>query len=132
MKQSALLEFRSSAFAIEPGEDEHTNPGIFGKALASWLAEQLQKQGIAVGAVIAEDFGWCVPIQNRPPRLYVACTNGEDGAAHWRVFAFAEGGLLRRIVGNDKSAEVLAALYAALKRILEGSPEIQELRETKS
>jgi len=32
MKQSALLEFESSAFAVEPDEDEHTNPGIFGAA----------------------------------------------------------------------------------------------------
>jgi len=30
MKQTRLLEFESSAFAVIPGEDEETNPGIHG------------------------------------------------------------------------------------------------------
>jgi hypothetical protein len=39
MKQSPLLEFESSTFAIVPGEDQQTNPGIYGKApLASLFA----------------------------------------------------------------------------------------------
>ena len=42
MKQSPLLEFESSAFAVMPGEDEETNPGIYGKALAQWLADRLR------------------------------------------------------------------------------------------
>jgi len=49
MKQSALLEFESSAFAVIPGEDEHTNPGVYGKALAQWLAEQLRTRGVSAG-----------------------------------------------------------------------------------
>jgi hypothetical protein len=132
MKQSALLEFHSSAFAIEAGEDDDTNPGIFGKVLANWLAEQLRSRGIAVGTVIAEDFGWCVPIRNRSAKLYVACASTEECHNHWRVFVFAEGGLLARIAGKDKSAEAIAALYATIKRILEGSAGIRELRETAS
>jgi hypothetical protein len=34
MKQTPLLAFESSAFAVIPGEDHETNPGIYGKALA--------------------------------------------------------------------------------------------------
>ena len=92
MRQSALLEFESSAFAIEQGEDEHTNPGIFGKALAQWLSEQLRATGIPVGEIIAEDFGWCVPVESKPHRLYVACASAEEEPNHWRVFAFAQRG----------------------------------------
>ena len=66
MKQSALLEFESTSFAIEPGEDELTNPGVFGKALATWLAEQLRTAGSLTGEVNAEDFGWCIPVGNVP------------------------------------------------------------------
>ena len=46
MKQSPLLEFESSAFTVIPGEDESTNPGIYGKALAEWLADQLRAAGL--------------------------------------------------------------------------------------
>jgi hypothetical protein len=33
MTQSPLLEFESSAFAVAPGEDEETNPGVYGTAV---------------------------------------------------------------------------------------------------
>ena len=60
MRQSPLLEFESSAFEVAPGEDEETNPGIFGKALAAWLAEQLSSAGYTTREIIAEDFGWAI------------------------------------------------------------------------
>lgn len=131
MRQTALLEFASPAFAVAPGEDEETNPGIFGKALAQWMAEQLALLGFSVGEVIAEDFGWCVPIVSKSPRLYVACANAEEKENHWRVFAFAEGGALARLFGKDPSADALASLFAAVKQTLQSAPIIQDLREEK-
>lgn len=119
MMQSALLEFESSAFATTPGEDEDTNPGIYGKALAQWLAGQLGAAGFSVGDVIAEDFGWCVPVESQPHSLYVACASTGEGPNHWRVFAFAEGGVTARFLGKDKSAESLASLFAAVRQCLE-------------
>lgn len=128
VKQSPLLEFESSAFPVAPGEDEETNPGIYGKALARWLAEKLRAAGIPAGEVIAEDFGWCVPVESRPHALYVACASG-DRPDHWRVFAFAEGGLMARLLGKDKSAESLASLFAAVRSCLESEPRIRGVRE---
>ena len=127
MKQSALLEFESSAFAITPGEDEQTNPGIFGKALAQWLAEQLRARGFTPGQVIPEDFGWCVAVQSKPHRLYVVCASASEQENHWRVFAFAEGGLIARMLGKDRSVKSVATLFAAIKQILQSSPEVQGL-----
>jgi len=129
MKQSALLEFESSDFAVIPGEDQHTNPGVYGKALAQWLAGQLRTRGVSAGDVIAEDFGWCIPVESTPHSLYVACVSTEDEKNHWRVFAFAEGGALARLFGKDKSAESLLSLFASVKAALEAAPTIQGLRE---
>jgi hypothetical protein len=129
MKQSVLLEFESSAFAVIPGEDEHTNPGVYGKALAQWLAEQLRTRGVSAGDVIAEDFGWCIPVESKPHSLYVACASTEEEQNHWRVFAFAEGGALARLFGKDKSAESLLSLFASVRAVLEAAPAIQGLRE---
>jgi hypothetical protein len=128
MKQSPLLEFESSAFAVTPGEDEETNPGIYGKALAQWLAEQLRPAGFPTGTVIAEDFGWVVPVESKPHSLYVACASGET-PDQWRVFAFAEGGVMARLLGKDKSAESLTSLFAAVRRCLESEPRVRGLRE---
>ncbi len=129
MKQSPLLTFESSAFAVAPGEDEETNPGIFGKALAQWLADQLRVAGFPTGEVIAEDFGWCVPVESKPHALYVACASGGEEPGQWQVFAFAEGGVMARLLGKDKSAESLATLYAAVRRCLESAQEIRSVRE---
>jgi hypothetical protein len=127
MRQIRLLVFESSAFPVQPGEDEETNPGIYGKALAGWLAEQLRAAGVPARDVIAEDFGWCIRVESAPHRLYVACASEEPD--HWQLFAFAEGGILARLFGKDKSAESLASLYAAVKQCLESAPAIRGLRE---
>lgn len=129
MKQSPLLEFESSAFAIAPGEDTETNPGIHGRALAQWLAEKLRGAGIRTGAVIAEDFGWCIPVESKPHSLYVACASASWKRGQWRVFAFAEGGVMARLLGRDKSAESLKSLFVAIRRCLESAPDIRGLRE---
>lgn len=129
MKQSPLLEFESSAFAIEAGEDSETNPGIHGRALAHWLAERLRAAGIGAGPVIAEDFAWCIPVESKPHSLYVACASAGGKRGRWRVFAFAEGGVIARLLGKDKSAESLASLFAAIRRCLESAPDVRRLRE---
>src|SRR6185369_12176638 len=104
---SALLRFESSVFTISLGEDEETNPGIYGKALAQWLSQQLASRGFKVTGVIPEDFGWCVGIDARPHAAFVSCSNTPDHTTQWGVFAVAEGGLLSRLLGKDKRQEVI-------------------------
>ena len=129
MKQSPLLEFESAAFAISPGEDKATNPGIYGQALARWLSDELRAAGHQAGAVIPEDFGWCVPVDAKPYQLYVVCANADDAQTNWRVFAFAEGGLVSRLIGRDDRQTSLASLFAAVRRCLEANPHVRGLRE---
>ncbi len=128
MKKSPILEFESSAFALVPGEDEATNPGVFGKALAQWLGNRLCLAGIAAGEVIAEDFGWVIPVKSEPYSLHVACSSGETPNG-WMVFAFAEGGLMSRLFGRDKGGAALESLYVCVRRCLEAESSVTGLRE---
>ena len=73
MSISSTLIFQSVAFPPEEGEDEQTNPGIFGRNLAHWVSGFLNEAGIAAGDVIPEDFGWCVPVETTPHHTFVAC-----------------------------------------------------------
>ena len=129
MKQSPLLEFKSDAFAVTPGEDEATNPGVFGKALAEWLEGELRVRGLATGAVIAEDFGWCIPVASKPHALYVACVSADDRPDAWRVFTFADGGLIGRVFGKDTREEDVARVYSAVKTVLVARPDVREVSE---
>lgn len=127
MKQSPLLEFESSAFPVVPGEDQETTPGIHGKALAHWLAEQLRTAGVPAGDIVPEDFGWCIRVESKPHSLYVACASTGEKPDQWRVFAFAEGGVMARLLGKDKSAESLASLFAEVRQCLKSAATVRGL-----
>jgi hypothetical protein len=132
MKQSPLLEFKSDAFAVSPGEDEATNPGVFGKTLAEWLAGELRARGWAAGEVIAEDFGWCVPVPSKPHALYVACASADDHPGAWRVFTFAEGGLIGRVFGKDTREEDVARAYEAVKAAVIARSDVRDVSEERA
>lgn len=124
---SPVLMFQSSRFEAIPGEDELTNPGIFGRQLAEWLAAELPPQGFEpAGPAIPEDFGWCVPVTASDCDLYIACANAEQG---WQAFVFAESGLMARLLGKDPRPPAVAALYTALHAILQDADGIDGLHE---
>jgi hypothetical protein len=129
MSQSQLLQFESTAFPVIPGEDGETNPGLFGKSLAYWIAERFQAKGLPVQSVLAEDFGWCVVVPFRPYRGYVVCCSVGESHDQWSVFAFVEGGLLPRLFGRDRRATHLSSLYSTLKGCLQESNQVHRLRE---
>lgn len=45
MNTGPQVTFTSDFFKPIPGEDEHTNPGCYGKAWATWLAERCGSEG---------------------------------------------------------------------------------------
>lgn len=69
------IRFRSSIFAIEPAEDEETNPFIYGRTLALWLRQKLIAFDYTPEEVIPEDYGWIVVVSRGSGMLWVACVN---------------------------------------------------------
>jgi len=128
MQSSRQIHLRSSRFAIEPGEDEEVNPGIYGRQISNWLAEQLPTSGWRVTGTIAEDFGRLVGVEHEKFRLYVACANGHDGELSWQVFAFAEGGGLRGMFAKPEKARIADRLLADVERILRSDPQTIDVR----
>lgn len=51
------------------------------------------------------------------------------GPNRWQVFVFAEGGFLSRLFGKDQSSSAVASAFAAVKHLLQQSPQVRALRE---
>ena len=97
--------------------------------LALLPARAGEPAAVSIGDVIPEDFGWCIRVASRPHSLYVACAGFGEPPDCWRVFAFAERGVIARLFGRDRSAESVASLFAAVRRCLESTPAVRGLRE---
>jgi hypothetical protein len=74
------VEFRSSQFPPYDGEEEQINQGLWGWRLAEYLARQLAEKGIATEQMVAEDWGWYIPVRNEGFQLALCCghQNGDD------------------------------------------------------
>lgn len=69
--------FNSDSFpSYDP--DGEVNPGIFGKRLAEFLIENLENHGVLVEEMIAEDWGYFLPITNKEFDLSL-CVVNRDG-----------------------------------------------------
>jgi hypothetical protein len=127
--------FRSSLFHVEPGEDDDTNPGRYGKQLAEWLASKLCGCGYLDTDVVAEDWGWAVVCTGKPFCLFVACGNAmeaieddgpkriPDDAIIWHAYASADAPLFARLRRIDVDGPI-AQLDARLGELLASEPEI--------
>src|SRR5262245_13931968 len=129
MQSSVQFIFESSAFPPSPGEDDETNPGIFGRGLSEWLAEQLRGAGYEVKRLVAEGFGRLLEVAQPGCKLYVAASSTDETATEWRVFAFAEFGFFAKLKGASSGVEAVSKLMATLKGILSASSKIRALRE---
>jgi hypothetical protein len=79
------VTFDTAFFMPLPAEEEQTNAGCYGQALALWLRDQLVNRGVAVEEVLPEDFGWVVatpmappPSGSSSPRLNVRCASASS------------------------------------------------------
>jgi hypothetical protein len=114
--------FSSSHFQVEPDEDEDTNPGIFGKALAAWIAGELRSKGIQVEDVIAEDYGRAVIIHHKPFRLWVACSNVAGEPNRWQMFVATEQSLAGKLFGRRSRGGDLERVRARYRELVPAIP----------
>jgi uncharacterized oligopeptide transporter (OPT) family protein len=127
MEKSAAVSFTSTQFAIEPHEDEDTGPGIYGRALARWLAEALVSRGVAIKEVLAEDWGLCVVTQTRPVGVNVAVANVEGSSTRWQMFAFVERGLFQLARSPAELQQALATMREHLAAIVATIADVRDV-----
>lgn len=127
--------FTSPLFQIQPGEDSETNPGRYGRMLAFWIKDQLERRGFDVEDVLGEDWGWCVVCHGRPYMLWVGCGNVDQAVLPeavsrpfneliWKCFPVAEVSWFARLFKRVDATADLARLDATLRDILSTQDQI--------
>ena len=118
------VEFRSRKFPPYAGEEELINPGLWGKRLAEYLVENLCEKGISTREIVAEDWGWYVPIKNEGFRLAICCghQNGDDD--QFLCFTHPSTPVVKKLFRKIDATPELTRLTEALQQILSSDPEI--------
>ena len=121
------VEFRSSKFSPYEGEEEQINPGLWGKRLAEYLVQKLAEKGIQTEEMIAEDWGWYVPVRNEGFRLALCCghQNGDDD--EFLCFTEPSTPVVKKFFKTLDATSQLARLTEALQQILDSDPDIYEV-----
>jgi hypothetical protein len=118
------VEFRSRKFPPYEGEEELINPGLWGKRLAEYLVQKPSDQGFKTQEIIAEDWGWYIPLQNEGFRLAVCCghQNGDDD--EFLCFTDPSTPVVKKLFRKIDATSQLTRLTEALQQILASDPEI--------
>ena len=127
MSTNAQVTFQTNFFKPIAGEDEETNPGRYGKALAQWLMERLKQRGVAVEGLIPEDFGWVVMLSRKPFMLWLGCGNTDGSTTEWSVFPVAETSTLQRLFKRVDPAPEIERLKAHLSELVLSIPGVSNV-----
>ena len=121
------VEFRSSKFPPYEGEEEQINPGLWGKRLAEYFVEKLAERGIATEGMIAEDWGWYVPIRNEGFRLALCCGHQYGDDDQFLRFTDPDKPIVKKLFKKIDATAELTRLTGAMQQILSSDPEIREV-----
>lgn len=140
--------FTSDLFAVDPTEDEQTNPFCYGKELAEWVLTKSAALGYGTERVIPEDWGWCAMLRRSPYMLWIGCgcvvselreaISPDQKAKYipkgdeltWTCFVgtdvpFWTPFFWKQIIGRASTADDVSRLGKELESILREEPRIQ-------
>src|SRR4051812_22992296 len=124
------VEFRSKKFPPYEGEEEQINPGLWGKRLAEYLVQKLSEKGVKPDEIIAEDWGWYIPIPNEGFRLAVCCGHQYGDDDQFLCFTDPATPIVKKLFKKIDATAQLTRLTEAIEQILSSDPEIRDVMWT--
>ena len=127
------VEIKTTAFPALPDESELINPGRFGKRLAEHLSRELEAQGYDAQDLVAEDWGWMLPLANAEFPLWLGIGNVDDSMDQMLVFIEPSSPTVRKLPFFWRSidtTQVVDLLQQSVDRILRSHAEISNVQWT--
>jgi hypothetical protein len=124
------VTFRSKKFPPYDGEEEQINPGLWGKRLAEYLVDKLKRHGIEMEEIIAEDWGWYIPVKNEEFRLAICCGHQNGDEDEFLCFTDPATPIVRKLFKKIDATHELTGVVTAMEKILSSDPEITNVEWT--
>lgn len=122
------VEFRSDKFPAYEGEEEQSNPDLWGKRLGEYLKQRLGAEGIQTDDPIPEDWGWCLPVRNEAFPIWIGCGHYQGYQNGYLCFVEPSKPVIRKWFKKIATTEQVGRLVETLDKILKSDPEITDLR----
>jgi hypothetical protein len=122
------VEFRSDKFPPYDGEQAEINPDCWGRRLAEYLKDKLAELNIVTGDLVAEDWGYVLPIQNESFKVFIGC--GHQSGADDAFLCFIEPNkpFIRKLFKKIDTTQDVGNVVESLARILSSDPDIHDVR----
>ncbi|MGB5310081.1 MAG: hypothetical protein WBN45_14385 [Arenicellales bacterium] len=121
------VEFKSSKFPPYEGEEEEINPGLWGKRLAEYLVQKLADLGVETEDIVAEDWGYYVPVRNQGFELALCCGHQNGDEDEFLCFTEPSKPIVKKLFRKVDATAQLLSLTEALEKILSSDPDIREI-----
>jgi len=121
------VTFRSNKFPPYDGEEEQINPGLWGKRLAEYLVDKLRGTELQTEEIVAEDWGWYIPIKNDGFRLGICCGHQQDADDNFMCFTEPTTPIIKKLFRKIDATAELNRIVAELARILASDPDIKDV-----
>lgn len=125
---NTYVEFKSSKFPPYEKEQEKINPGRWGKRLAEFLSGGLKAKGIDVLDLVAEDWGWRIPVANDDFSLWIGCGNYDEYTDGFLCFIEPGSPFIRRFLKKISTVGKVRILAETIDSVISEEPSIRDIR----
>ena len=98
--------------------------------MAEYFVEKLKGTGIETEEIIAEDWGWYIPIKNEGFRLAICCGHQNGDPDEFLCFTDPDKPVVKKLFKRIDATEQLTRVISAMAKILDADPEIRNVEWT--
>lgn len=121
------LYLKSELFPSYPGEENHINPGRFGKRLAEFTKNTLLANKIEVADLYATDYSYELRLDQFKFSVYISTGNIDGEKNDFLISISPKEEFKRKLFKKISTKETVSKIYGIIKQELLDNPEIEIL-----
>ncbi|MFK7972518.1 MAG: hypothetical protein AB8F95_19260 [Bacteroidia bacterium] len=105
------IAIKSDLFPSYPNEEDDINPGVFGKRLAEYVKQALEKNGVAVADLYTTDHSYELRLDQFDFTVYIQLRNEESEENRFILFIDPQKPFIRKFFKKIPTTETIKKVY---------------------